>query len=110
MMGRVRSTIDGGICGFQTRVVADADDSFVVRIEVESDCPRVAAYTSELRELNALVELGLRHDATVLAAAREARHGACVGCVVAAGIYKTMQAAAGLALPAESRIDIGVSD
>jgi uncharacterized protein DUF6951 len=101
-----RATIDGGICGFQTRVVAEADDDFDVRLEIEADCPRVRSYTAGLDHLNALAELGLRHEATVLAAARDERHGACVGCVIAAGIYKTMQVAAGLALPAESRIAI----
>ena len=105
-MARARATIDGGICGFQTRVLADADDSFDVRYSIETDCPRVLSYAAELGAVNALVELALRHDATVLAAARDERHGACVGCVIAAGIYKTMQAAAGLALPAESRIDV----
>lgn len=108
-MARARATIDGGICGFQTRVLADADDSFEVRLAIETDCPRVLSYTAELGEVNVLAELALRHDATVLAAARDEQHGACVGCVVAAGIYKTMQAAAGLALPAQSRIDVGAA-
>ncbi len=105
-MSRASAVIDGGICGFQTRVVAEADEAFDVRFSIETDCPRVRAYTAGLETANALAELGLRHDATVLSAARDARHGACVGCVIAAGIYKTMQAAAGLALPAESRIEI----
>ncbi len=109
-MGRASATIDGGICGFQTRVVAEADEAFDVRLAIETDCPRVRSYTAGLSAVNALAELALRHDATVLAAAREARHGACVGCVIAAGIYKTMQAAAGLALPAESRIAIATED
>ncbi len=105
-MGRANSTIHGGICGFETRVVAEADDAYDVRFSIETDCPRVLSHTAGLDTVNALAELALRHDATVLAAAREARHNACVGCVIAAGIYKTMQAAAGLALPAESRIEI----
>ncbi len=105
-MGQASATIHGGICGFETRVVAEADDMFDVRFAIETDCPRVRSYTAGLDTVNALAELSLRHEATVLAAARDARHGACVGCVIAAGIYKTMQAAAGLALPAESRIDI----
>ena len=105
-MSRAKATIGGGICGFQTRVVAEADDMYDVRFTIETDCPRVRSYTADLSTVNALAELSLRHDATVLAAAREPRHNACVGCVIAAGIYKTMQAAAGLALPAESRIEI----
>jgi hypothetical protein len=104
------ATIDGGICGFQTRVVAEADDSFGVHFEIETDCPRIRSYTAELGDVNVLAELALRHDATVLSAARDERHGACVGCVIAAGIYKTMQAAAGLALPGESRIAITTDD
>lgn len=109
-MTKASATIDGGICGFQTRVVAEADDAYDVHFSIETNCPRVKSYTADLRTVNALVELGLRHDATVLAVAREARHNACVGCVIAAGIYKTMQAAAGLALPAESRIAIATDD
>ena len=109
-MGRARATISGGICGFETSVAAEADDAYDVQFSIETNCPRVKSYTADLRTVNALAELSLRHDATVLAAAREARHDACVGCVIAAGIYKTMQAAAGLALPAESRIDITTDD
>ena len=105
-MSRASATINGGICGFETRVTAEADDAYDVRFSIETDCPRVQSYTAGLGTVNALVELGLRHDATVLAAARDERHNACVGCVIAAGIYKTMQAAAGLALPAASRIEI----
>ena len=105
-MSRASATIYGGICGFETRVSAEADDSFDVRFSIETSCPRVRSYTADLGTVNVLAELALRHDATVLAAARDERHCACVGCVIAAGIYKTMQAAAGLALPADSRIEI----
>ncbi len=105
-MGRASATIQGGICGFETHVVAEADDAFDARFSIETNCPRVRSYTADLDTVNVLEELALRHEATVLAAARNERHNACVGCVIAAGIYKTMQAAAGLALPADSRIEI----
>jgi hypothetical protein len=105
-VGKARATIHGGICGFVTHVAAEADDAYDVRVTVETDCPRVQSYTAGLEHLNMLAELGRGHDATVLAAARDPRHGACVGCVIAAGIYKTIHAAAGLSLPAESKIEI----
>jgi len=105
-MGVASATIHAGICGFVTRVRAEADDEYTVRLAVESDCQKVRAYTAGLGPLNVLEELGKRHDATVLVAARDPRHGSCAGCVTPAGIYKAMQVAAGLALPAESVVEL----
>jgi hypothetical protein len=112
-MGVAAATIKAGICGFTTMVRVAADDSYQVRYETTTDCPRITSLAGAIREvgeLNALVELGRRYDATVLAAARDTRHGVCVGCVVPNGLYKAMQVAADLALPADSQIAIAAEE
>jgi hypothetical protein len=108
-MGTAKATIRAGICGFTTTASATADDAYDVTYDIATDCPRIeslAAAIGQSGSVNALAELGLRHDATVLALARDRKLGVCVGCVVPPGLYKAMQVAAALALPADSQIAI----
>jgi hypothetical protein len=106
-MGTSKVTIQAGICGFTTTASAASDDAYDVTYDIATDCPRIESLKAALQQsgsVNALAELGLRHDATVLALGRDRQLGVCAGCVVPAGLYKAMQVAAGLALAAESRV------
>lgn len=91
-----------------TRARAVVGDDYAARVEVETECKRIRAYVAGLGMLNVLEEVGRRHDSRILVAARDRRLGTCPGCVVAAGLYQAMQAAAGLALPSASSIEIEV--
>ena len=108
-MGTARASVRAGICGFTTTARATADDAYDIAHEIVTDCPRISSLSAALAEagtLNALSELGSRHDATALALGRDPRFGVCVGCVVPPAIYKAMQVAAGLALAADSEIAV----
>ena len=108
-MGTARATIRAGICGFATVATGTADDDYGMRYDIETDCPRIQSLALALTQsdpINVLSEVRLRHEATVLVAGRDPRHGICVGCVVPPGLYKVMQVAAWLALPAASSIDL----
>ena len=105
-MGSARSRVAAGICGHVTTVAVTADDGFDAQIATESTCDKITRFVAPVTAVNALEEIALRHDATILRSARGDGTGTCPGCVVAAAVYKTMQAACGLALPAQSSIDI----
>jgi hypothetical protein len=95
----VRATINAGVCGFVTRVTATSEDQQHVRFEVESTCENIRALAASLPEVDAYAEVGAGFEGELWAAVRASLQGCCSGCVVPVGLFKTMQIAAGLALP-----------
>ncbi len=72
-MSVATAKIKAGICGFTTRVRADADDAYQVRIAVESDCEKVQSCGAELSKrmpVSALDELRLGSEGAILGAAK----------------------------------------
>lgn len=111
-MKSASGTIRAGVCGFVTTVRADAQEDYSVRLVLESDCEKVAAFGDEVRALgamDALQEIMRGHDGVLLSTAAKHCKGCCAACVAPDGVFKAMQVAAGLALPAESRIELSVS-
>jgi hypothetical protein len=103
------ATIRAGICGFTTRVRAEADEEYQVMLSIESDCEKVRGYGAELSEqmpLSALEELRLGSEGVILSTARQQKRGCCSGCVTCDGVFKAMQVAAGLALSAPVVIEL----
>ncbi len=100
-MAKVEQTIKAGICGFTTKLAASSDDGETVKFEVESDCPNIKALAEALPELDAYGELAAGYEGELWTAAKSSVTKCCVGCVVPVGLYKAMQVAAGLALPAD---------
>ena len=101
--------IDGGICGFQTRVHASSEDSQNVNFKIASACEKVREAGTALvakGTVDAYAELGAGSDGVILATARETLRGCCAGCVVPSGIFKAMQVAAGVALPKDITLTI----
>jgi hypothetical protein len=108
-MSAATATIHAGICGFTTRVRAEADESYQVMISVESDCEKVQAYGVELAStmpLLAFDELRLGSEGAILGTAKEHLRGCCAACVTCDGVFKAMQVASGLALPARVEIEL----
>lgn len=99
-----------GICGFSTSVRAEGDDEFMVRFLVRSDCEKVKAYAAEVEMVSVLDELGRGHEGAILSAGRRHLKGCCAACVVPAGIFKAMQVAAGVALPADVAIGLRLDE
>ena len=93
--------IIAGICGFRTSVRAEGDDDFSVHLAVTSDCEKVRGLSVELGTVSALDELGRGHEGAILSAGRRHLKGCCAACVVPPGIFKAMQVAASVALPAD---------
>ncbi len=72
----IRASIQAGICGFATTVTARSEDQ----------------------------QPG--HEGMVLKAARKHLKSCCSGCIVPGGLFKTVQVAGGVALPAVASVTI----
>jgi hypothetical protein len=102
----VRVTINAGVCGFTTIVTAESDDMQNVSFKIESDCENISKLAGLISVVDGYEEIGTGFDGKILTTVRENLRGCCAGCVVPCGIFKAMQVAAGLALPAPVSISI----
>jgi len=93
--------VQAGVCGFATTVTADSPDDQMVTFGIETDCQKIAGLAEVLKgkEIDGYDEIAKGFDGVVLSAARASLSGCCAGCAVPVGIFKAMQAAAGVALP-----------
>jgi hypothetical protein len=106
---QAKAEIDAGVCGFHTTARAVSEDRMLVRFEVTSDCEKIRGLGNALASkgpVNAYEEINPVADSVVMAAVRECLKGCCAGCAVPVGIFKSMQVAAGLALPKDITIHI----
>jgi len=101
--------VDAGICGFQTRIGAESDDSQNVTFRVASACEKVRAFGVALIRkgpVDGYAEIGAGTDSVVLTTARESLKGCCAACAAPVGAFKAMQVAAGVALPKDITLHI----
>lgn len=73
-----------------------------VTFAVTSDCEKITGLAEALKAkgpVNAYLEIDARTESSIMATVRERLTGCCAGCAVPAGIFKSMQVAAGIALP-----------
>jgi hypothetical protein len=99
--------VDAGVCGFKTEIMAESEDMQNVAIKISTDCENMQGYAADLAEcglIDAYAEIGDEVDGLVISKAKPHLHGGCASCIVPAGVYKAMQAAAGLALSKDASI------
>jgi hypothetical protein len=106
----VVTEMQAGVCGFRTVVRARSDDVQNVTLDIESTCEKISALAAQLGAIDAYQEIGDGFDGVVLTAARAHLKGCCAGCVVPSGIFKTVQVAGGVALPAPISVTIERKD
>ena len=107
----IHTAINAGVCGFHTTVDARSDDMQMVSMEIESECEKIRGLAQALMApIDAYQEIGDGSDGVVLKAARAHLKGCCAGCAVPSGIFKTVQVAGGVALPAPISIAIERSE
>lgn len=101
--------VDGGICGFKSKVHAESDDSQNVTFRIASACEKARAFGEALTAkgpVDGYSEIGAGSDGVVLTTARESLKGCCAACAVPVGAFKAMQVAAGVALPKDVTLQI----
>jgi len=94
--------IDAGVCGFHTRSNATSADGMLVDFHIQSDCEKIRVFAESLASkgpINAYEEISPASQSVIMTTGREYLQGCCAGCAVPVGIFKSMQVAAGLALP-----------
>jgi len=106
MVMRAKAVIGAGVCGFTTTVTANSDDMQNVSFEIESDCENIKKLAADFPQVDGYSEIGAGFEGAIHEAVRRTLKGCCSGCIVPCGIFKSMQVAAGLALPAPAFIDI----
>lgn len=102
----VKTTVKAGVCGFTTQVRAESDDMQNVTFDIESDCPNIQKMAADFPVVDGYEEIGAGFDGVIHQAVRQSLKGCCSGCIVPPSIFKSMQVAAGLALPAPASIEI----
>lgn len=102
-----KANIQAGICGFHAHVEAEADpnDKYTIRLKIESDCKHIQKLAEDLTEVNALGELSHRRGDPVILQ-KGAQYCTHASCPVPVGIMKTVEVAAGLALPQVVKIEV----
>ncbi|MFL7808974.1 MAG: hypothetical protein AB8I80_10115 [Anaerolineae bacterium] len=103
-----KAEISSGVCGFTATVRAKRDGR-KVRLEIVSDCDAVQALAEELTEVEPFQEISFRGEGpkTLAAGHKYCHHPACP---VPVGIIKAIEVEAGLALPAEAKIELSKDD
>ena len=75
--------VDAGICGFQTRIHAESDDTQNVTFKITSGCEKARTFGEALTAkgpVDGYAEIGAGADGTVLSTARETLKGCCAAC------------------------------
>ena len=106
----VKTVIEAGVCGFVTRVEAVSEDSQQVRFKINSHCEKIGKLAARLGSVDAYNEIQAGFDGELYKLVMEELKGCCAGCAVPAGIFKSMQVAANLALPRDVSIRIAKQD
>ena len=100
-------TIQAGICGFTTEATANSPDQQHVEFSVTSPCEKIQRLAVGLPVVDAYAEIGAGSEGEFQQVLRCELSGCCRGCAVPVGLFKAMQIAAGLALPAPVSMEFG---
>jgi hypothetical protein len=104
-MQKIQVKINAGICGFITMVEAQSSDGQMVQLKIISPCETIRKLNELIPEVDAFNEIGQGFNGAIYQVVQKTIIGCCSGYVVPSGIYKVMQVAAQLALPAPSTIE-----
>ncbi len=105
----VQVSVNAGICGFITKAEAKCEDGQFVELAIESPCEKIQALAKSLKAVgpvDAFQEISQSGESVILSTTRATLKGCCAGCVVPVALFKSMQVAAGLALPSDISISM----
>lgn len=98
-------TVNPGVCGFKTVINVTADENQSVNVTIDSACEAVKAMEAELKGLDGYTEVLGKFGTSKISetAAKLCRHAACP---VPSAIFKGVEVACSLALPAPVSMEI----
>jgi len=90
--------VHAGVCGYSSVLRACKTEGYNVALDIESECPHVRGIGSDVGEVDALRQIGLRGGLPPLL---ETAYAHCIhaACPVPSALVKAVEVAAGLALP-----------
>jgi hypothetical protein len=103
---RGRAVVDAGICGFDTRVVAEAQDPFgKARVSLETACPNLVKMGDVFEvDIMDIVQKGCRSQSfDKLTEVVPVMH---CPCPVTGAIFQSVKIAAGLQLPKDIHVEL----
>lgn len=101
----VKINVDAGICGLPTAITVNSSDMQSADIEVDSECPDIQALAAELKTVDPMQEVFTKiGESSVYELAK--KHCKHATCPVPMALLKGIEAAAGLALPKDVKIEI----
>ena len=106
---RASVRVDAGVCGFHSTIDTTSEDGMFVDFRINSDCEKIQALGEALMAkspVNAYEEINPASTSVIMGTVHNCLSGCCAGCAVPVGIFKSMQVAAGLALPKDIAIQI----
>ena len=109
----VQISVNAGICGFTTKAEAKCEDGQLVDLVIDSPCEKIQALAKALKAVgpvDAFQEISPAGESVILSTTRATLKGCCAGCVVPIALFKSMQVAAGLALPSDISISMKNSE
>jgi hypothetical protein len=101
-----KTKVEAGICGFVTEIEADSKDFQNVSFSISTNCNNLAKLPEIIKTCDAYHELKNGSEGDIFRVTKSELKSMCTACVVPSAIFKTMQVAAGLALPKNVSIDI----
>lgn len=106
---QAKGTVNCGICGHTVEVIATPEGRKKVKLELKSSCGNYQKLANDLTEVDPFKELfqPLGQGELFQLAAKVIPHPSCPGI---AGILKTVEVAAGLALPQKADIVVEKSE
>lgn len=108
-MARARVTVDAGICGHETVILAHEDEDGMIRLTIDTDCRNCQGLGEDLAIVDPMsLFVGSTKDGVVYTAA--AKHPLHHACPVPSGIVKAIEVAANLALPRDVVIRVEKED
>jgi len=102
----VKTIVRAGVCGFITEIEANSKDSQNVFFKVKTDCDKILNLSKKLTTFDAYNEIKDGFEGELFKVIRNELTGCCAGCAVPVGLFKSMQAAANVALPKDIEISM----
>ena len=98
-------SVDPGICGLATRILAVSEDGQACRLDIHSECEAIMALAGEITEVDGFAVAFSNFPANPVyeAATRHFKHAACP---VPSAIIKAVEVACGLALPKDVQFEV----
>lgn len=94
-----KTKVEAGICGFVTEIEANSADFQNVSFTINTNCKNLAKLPEIIKTCDAYQELKNGSEGEIFKVTKSELKSMCAACVVPSAVFKTMQVAAGLALP-----------